>query len=121
MLSLFFHAWERRLVAVTKDRLVRPFEWGLDWIDRNGHPENTPPETVLLGRAELSRGACAVTRRPYAFGVGFELQTELRTLGPPPNAFGHTGSGGSRHGAWPDSRVGFSFAMRTDGPLTSAC
>jgi CubicO group peptidase (beta-lactamase class C family) len=70
------------------------------------------PETVLLGRAQLSRGACAVTRRPYAFGVGFELQTELETLGPPPNAFGHTGSGGSRHGAWPDSGVGFSFAMR---------
>lgn len=70
------------------------------------------PETVRLGRAELSRGACAVTRRPYAFGVGFELQTELGALGPPPNAFGHTGSGGSRHGAWPDCRVGFSFAMR---------
>jgi CubicO group peptidase (beta-lactamase class C family) len=70
------------------------------------------PETVRRGRAELSRGACAVTRRPYAFGVGFELQTELGALGPPPNAFGHTGSGGSRHGAWPDCRVGFSFAMR---------
>jgi CubicO group peptidase (beta-lactamase class C family) len=70
------------------------------------------PETVLIGRTELSRGPCAVTKRPYAFGVGFELQTELGALGPPPNAFGHTGSGGSRHGAWPDSRVGFSFAMR---------
>ena len=69
------------------------------------------PETVRLGRSELSRGPCAVTRRPYAFGVGFELQTELLALGPAADAFGHTGSGGSRHGAWPDSRVGFSFAM----------
>lgn len=32
MISRFFHAWERQLVAVTTDRVVRPFEWGLDWI-----------------------------------------------------------------------------------------
>jgi hypothetical protein len=32
MLQAFFHAWERRLAAVTKDRVVRPFEWGLDWL-----------------------------------------------------------------------------------------
>jgi CubicO group peptidase (beta-lactamase class C family) len=67
------------------------------------------PETLTLGRTELSRGLCAITRFPYAFGVGFELQTELGTLGPPANAFGHTGSGGSAHGAWPDERVGFSY------------
>jgi CubicO group peptidase (beta-lactamase class C family) len=68
-------------------------------------------ETIRLGRTELSRDACAVTRRPYAFGVGFELQTGLRTLGPPGDAFGHTGSGGSSHGAWPGERVGYSYAM----------
>jgi CubicO group peptidase (beta-lactamase class C family) len=67
------------------------------------------PETILLGRTELSRGPCAVTGLPYAFGVGFELQTERRSLGPPANAFGHTGSGGSAHGAWPDEHVGFSY------------
>ena len=66
-------------------------------------------ETIRLGRTELSRGTCAVTAFPYAFGVGFELQTELRTLGPPADAFGHTGAGGSAHGAWPDERVGFSY------------
>jgi CubicO group peptidase (beta-lactamase class C family) len=69
------------------------------------------PETVRLGRRELSRGLCAVTRRPYAFGTGFELQTELGPLGPPPAAFGHTGSGGSAHGVWPDEGVSFSYAM----------
>jgi CubicO group peptidase (beta-lactamase class C family) len=68
-------------------------------------------ETVRLGRSELSRGTCAITRRPYAFGVGFELQTELMSFGPAPDAFGHTGSGGSVHGCWPEQRVGFSFAM----------
>ena len=33
MIARFFHDWERRLAAVTTDRVVRPFEWGLDWID----------------------------------------------------------------------------------------
>jgi hypothetical protein len=32
-------------------------------------------------------------------------------LGPKADAFGHTGSGGSRHGCWPDERLGFSYAM----------
>ena len=68
------------------------------------------PRTLTLGRTELSRGVCAITGFPYAFGVGFELQTELGTLGPPVGAFGHTGSGGSAHGAWPEERVGFSYA-----------
>jgi hypothetical protein len=36
MLSRFFHAWERRLAFATKDRLVRPFEWGTEWITPTG-------------------------------------------------------------------------------------
>ena len=33
----FFHAWERRLAAVsTTNRTVRPFDWGLDWLPANG-------------------------------------------------------------------------------------
>src|SRR5262245_8990966 len=46
MLQAFFHAWERRLAAVTTDRVVRPFEWGLDWIPRNGS-RNASPEDEL--------------------------------------------------------------------------
>ena len=32
MLSRFFHNWEQQLASITKDRVVRPFEWGLEWI-----------------------------------------------------------------------------------------
>ena len=32
MLSRFFHSWERRLADVTTGRVVRPFDWGIDWI-----------------------------------------------------------------------------------------
>src|SRR5262245_57480096 len=47
MLQTAFHAWERRLANVTTDRVVRPFEWGLDWIPTNGHPPNHPPLDVM--------------------------------------------------------------------------
>ena len=33
MLRLAFHWWERKLSAEANNRVVRPFEWGLDWID----------------------------------------------------------------------------------------
>jgi alpha/beta hydrolase family protein len=36
VLKHVFHAWERRLASVTTDRVVRSFDWGLDWIPRNG-------------------------------------------------------------------------------------
>ena len=32
MLTRLFHNWERRLAARTVDRVVRPFEWGVDWV-----------------------------------------------------------------------------------------
>jgi len=40
VLAPIFHAWERRLASVSKDRVVRPFEWGIDWISENGHHDN---------------------------------------------------------------------------------
>jgi hypothetical protein len=32
MIRPFFDIWERRLASVDTDRVVRPFEWGLDWL-----------------------------------------------------------------------------------------
>ncbi len=49
MLQSIFHAWEHHLASVTKDRVVRPFEWGLDWIPENGH-EAGAAESDVLGR-----------------------------------------------------------------------
>ena len=33
MLSRVFHHWERRLAASATDRVVRPFEWGTEWLN----------------------------------------------------------------------------------------
>jgi hypothetical protein len=43
VLAPLFHAWERRLASAATNRVVRPFEWGLDWIDSH-HREPAPPE-----------------------------------------------------------------------------
>jgi dienelactone hydrolase len=48
VIAKLFHAWERRLHSASKDRVVRPFEWGLDWIEPNGHAPDTPSEAILL-------------------------------------------------------------------------
>jgi hypothetical protein len=47
MLQAFFHAWERRLASVTKDRVVRPFDWGLEWVPENGHRPGARPAEVI--------------------------------------------------------------------------
>lgn len=78
------------------------------------------PETLALGRAEQVRGTDAFLGAPFVFGVGFQLQNDLRWLGPPADAFGHPGAGGSVHAAWPSARVGVSYAttqLRDDAPL----
>ena len=47
MLQVLFHAWERRLASVTTDRVVRPFDWGLDWIPSNGSTDHATPAVIL--------------------------------------------------------------------------
>ncbi len=69
------------------------------------------PETIALGEQELSRFNDAFSDEEVAFGTGFALQSKHSGLGPPARVFGHGGAGGSVHGAWPQLRVGFSYAM----------
>jgi dienelactone hydrolase len=54
MIAPLFHAWERRLASVTTNRVVRPFEWGLDWIPPNGYP-TSPLEHVRHWVDEVMR------------------------------------------------------------------
>jgi CubicO group peptidase (beta-lactamase class C family) len=69
------------------------------------------PETLERARQPLTTGRDTVLGTPMAFGIGFQLQTEEMSLGPPPDAFGHGGSGGSQHGCWPTQGIGFSYSM----------
>ncbi|MGY2872888.1 CubicO group peptidase (beta-lactamase class C family) [Marmoricola sp. URHA0025 HA25] len=59
----------------------------------------------------LAEGVDPFTGELLAYSAGFELQTADSPFGPPDVAFGHTGAGGSVHGAWPAHGVTFSYAM----------
>jgi hypothetical protein len=64
MFRLFFHAWERRLASVTKDRVVRPFEWGTEWLSSNGHDSSSPRERVEQWVDEVMRDTPAFFHVP---------------------------------------------------------
>ena len=42
MIARAFHRWERRLAATATNRVARPFEWGLDWLDDQPLPSGDP-------------------------------------------------------------------------------
>jgi hypothetical protein len=47
MFARLFHEWERRIHAATPDRVVRPFEWGLEWLPADARrPDLHPAEQV---------------------------------------------------------------------------
>jgi dienelactone hydrolase len=64
MLAPFFHAWERRLASVSKDRVVRPFEWGLEWLSPNGHGHARPGEHLERWVDEVMRDTDAFFHSP---------------------------------------------------------
>lgn len=47
MLAPLFHRWEERLASIATDRLVRPFQWGHEWVPSNGHVRPGDPRKQL--------------------------------------------------------------------------
>lgn len=74
-------------------------------------PARSPVPAAALDRATTvhAEGTDAINDRPVRYGLGFELADRIGTYGPEPVAFGHSGAGGGRHGAWPERGIGFSF------------
>ena len=77
-----FHSWEHRLASSTKDRVVRPFDWGLDWLPESASAEvatsavalggaRDPAERVVSWVDEVMRDTAAFFSAPataeYAF------------------------------------------------------
>jgi pimeloyl-ACP methyl ester carboxylesterase len=52
MLTRLFHDWERRLADVSKDRVVRPFDWGTDWLPSAGTGASGPPSERVAAWVE---------------------------------------------------------------------
>jgi hypothetical protein len=60
VIARVFHHWERKLAAVSTDRVARPFEWGVDWLADEAVPDGDP-------RAALQAWGEATVARSKAF------------------------------------------------------
>ena len=85
MLARFFHAWEHRLAFATKDRVVRPFDWGTDWISTPA-PADTPDEAVERWVEDVMRDTAAFYHAPATRDYDFS------TNGSQPRAKGEAGT-----------------------------
>lgn len=75
MIASFFHAWERRLASVSKDRIVRPFEWGLDWVPPNGYTAGAPADRLAQWVDEAMRDTSVFFDAPATRDYQFEPAT----------------------------------------------
>jgi len=82
VLARFFHSWERRLADVSKDRVVRPFDWGLDWLAPNGHHSTVAEERVAAWVTEVMQDTTAFFESPLTSDYSFtEASPELQKGG----------------------------------------
>jgi dienelactone hydrolase len=52
-----FHSWERRLASAATDRVARPFEWGVEWLEGELIPGGDPREALQTwGDRTVARG-----------------------------------------------------------------
>lgn len=78
----------------------------------------SPATVTEVGRRRVA-GLDQALGEELAFGLGFEVQTSAAQLGPPSDAFGHSGAGGSVHGTWPSLGTGFSYTPNMLGGFST--
>lgn len=65
MIGLLFNSWERRLASVDTNRVIRPFEWGLDWLDGIDAQGDRDPLAAIRAFADQ-----AITHSDRFFAAG---------------------------------------------------
>jgi dienelactone hydrolase len=84
MLARIFHRWEHRLANRTRDRVVRPFDWGLEWLPANGHVNGDAPDRLIEVWVDDVMQACDAFFTPASGPHDFEFApapAELRQRG----------------------------------------
>jgi dienelactone hydrolase len=82
MLTRLFHSWEHRLASATKDRVVRDFDWGLDWLPPDARRLATPEETIEHWVAEAMADSESFFRPPPYRDFSFaEADAAVRATG----------------------------------------
>lgn len=82
MIQRFFHSWETRLANVSKDRIVRPFEWGGDWLSPPVPAGTREVEAIEGWVDDVMRDTSAFFHAPPTRDYQFEPATaELQRSG----------------------------------------
>jgi dienelactone hydrolase len=80
VLGPFFHAWERRIASATTNRVVRDFDWGLDWLPPNGHrPGRSPQDRIEAWSREALENSDAFFSAPPTDDYEFDPATKRLT------------------------------------------
>lgn len=98
MLARFFHVWEHRLAFATKDRVVRPFDWGTDWI-------STPASAIAPAEAIVEQWVEDVMQDTAAF---FHV--------PPTGDFGFSANGSQPRAKGEAGTLTYPSALTTPHP-----
>jgi len=81
-----FHAWERQLASVDTNRVVRPFEWGLDWLGLDATGDSPRDAVTAWAQAATAASDEFYATRPIdSFerkGEYVRFQSTLRTPHP---------------------------------------
>lgn len=72
MIARIFHGWERRLASVTTNRVVRPFEWGLEWLDLASHAGAEPGSAMRAWAGDTARDSDRFFHVDPAPGYAFD-------------------------------------------------
>ena len=110
MIRSYFHRWEQQLADISRnDRVVRPFEWGEDWID--------PPSAIGHRPSEPS----ANSHQPSAMDrvsawVERVMQDTDAFYTPPPTRYTFTKSLPSARAAGEEGLLTFDSGLNTPHP-----
>jgi len=85
----FFHRWERRLASAATGRVVRPFEWGLEWLPqvesaRPGHPGDVLEAWAQRASADSDAFFATVPAPHYELSAAGELRFDSAFTTPHP-------------------------------------
>jgi len=80
----WMHDWEYRLTSRDTNRVVRPFEWGLDWIEGwpvvNGHRPSADPEEIERYFHELNERIVATSDTFFGYEKPSDYRLEQRQI-----------------------------------------
>jgi pimeloyl-ACP methyl ester carboxylesterase len=72
VLAPVFHAWERHLASISKDRVVRPFEWGLEWLPPRRFTDGPPEARAAAWVDDVMRDSQGFFTPPVTTDFVFE-------------------------------------------------